>query len=156
MGSLKTLGAGLLLILGASTVSADTGLRDHVASCVGRMSAQMEHYWLFHDRSADRIEESRAQLLDLLAAMTTEENASEVLAGRINAKLAHAALLTRASFSTDAKQSAWATKQAQAKLDTCADMVLHPPEPEAAAFSMTHDSSNGAKTLNQSAAHISQ
>ena len=157
MGVLKTLGLALLVALSAGPLKADVPLRDHVATCVGRLSAQMEHYWLIHDQAADRVEADRAGLIDILQALTTRDTAPDILANRINAKVAHAALLTRASFSMDAKVSHWASRQAEAHLSACDGLVLAAPETEKAAVDQRAKTGTPEReTMNQTAVQVSQ
>ena len=151
MSGLKTLCLALLCCGSGFAARADDSFLAHVATCVGRFSAQMEHHWLFQDTPTTRIETERAHLIDILEAVTTPENASDVLSMRIEAKLAHAALLTRAVFATQGKSSALATARVDTQLQACGDILLGvPPSNAPDQVSMSHVQSD-AKLVNQRA-----
>jgi len=95
------------------------------AHCTGRLSAELSHHWMLASPHADEIEEMRAALIDILDMMTPEGAGRDVLNWRIDARAAHAALLTRATFSQDS----WARDRAAAEIAQCAAFVLGPPEP---------------------------
>ncbi len=58
----------------------------------------MEFYWIFDGATAERIEVERASVLEILDAMISPNQVSEVLSLRVEAKMAQAALLTQANF----------------------------------------------------------
>lgn len=153
MSGLKTLGFSLMMAGLASGVQADGGLLRHVSECVGRMSAQMEHQWMFPDDSSDEVERQRAHLIDILDALITPETATKVLAGRIDAKMAHASLLTRAVFSDDPKTGRWAKAQAERNIRLCGDILLPPPMPEVVDTSAATTGTMARETMNQHAVH---
>lgn len=153
MGILKTLCLSLSLVGLAPQARADESLLRQVSECVGRFSAQMEHLWLVQDGAPDVIERQRAHLIDILETLTTTENATRVLAGRIDAKVAHASLLSRATFSGDSRISAWAAARAEDNIRLCGDIVLMPAEPtRTSALSVL----NGPETMNRHAVQIRQ
>ncbi|MEL7398095.1 MAG: hypothetical protein AAFN44_17175 [Pseudomonadota bacterium] len=105
---------------------ATEGLRltETMAVCAGRMSAEMEFAWLRSDPEADRLEEQRRRFVEILEALGPATNAMEQLAMRIDAKMAHAGLLTTAQFGTDKARSAWAKRHAVLQRKTCQNMLL--------------------------------
>ena len=125
MGVLKTfLSAFLVCGLTSSAAWSGERLLTRVTECVGRLSAEIEHQWLLPEASSDQIETVRSDFIDILQALVTPDTESEALAHRIDAKFAHAALLSQATFSGNARQSAWASKRAKSELDACRDMLL--------------------------------
>ena len=156
MGVLKTLCLGFSMTTLASIAEAENPLLRHVSECVGRFSAQMEHHWLVQDKSSDQIERQRAHLVDILETLTTSENATAVLSGRIDAKLAHASLLTRATFSDDPRTARWAGNRAAHHIQMCNDIALMPPDPEITGVFAATGPTSDPDTMNQSAVRIRQ
>ncbi|MEZ5755625.1 MAG: hypothetical protein R3D90_12935 [Paracoccaceae bacterium] len=100
MGGLRTyLRAPALLCALAAPVAAeaDADLPDNplhfFATCAGRMSALMEHQWLVDGPASDITKARRAAALDVLSALTPPGEEVQVMAWRVEAKAAHAALL---------------------------------------------------------------
>jgi hypothetical protein len=154
MGVLKTLCMSLSMAALASTAEAEDTLLRHVTECVGRLSAQMEHHWLFQDKSSDQIERQRAHLVDILETLTTAQNAGTVLSDRIDAKMAHASLLTRAAFSDDPRTAQWAENRAFQQIRMCNDITLTPPKAEITGVFASSGPSTDKETMNQRAVHI--
>lgn len=128
MGSLKTFFLAVFLGLCAS---ANLGLANNApdplhqfATCAGRLSAEMEHQWLLSDPDARRTEAIRQSMLDVLASLTQAEQSRTVLQWRIEAKTAHAALLSRATFRSDE----WASDMAHRLIRHCSSLIVLPPE----------------------------
>lgn len=142
---------GLVFALSAQQAQAHEPFLNTVAGCVGRLSAQMEHHWLFHDKPTGQIETQRAHMVDILEALTTHENARTVLSTRIAAKLAHASLLTRAAFSHDPKSMAWAQAQSERALAACSTITLATLDGQMAEHSSAQDAPPTVKMVNQSA-----
>lgn len=153
MSGLKTLAFSLILAGLTSGAQADSGLVRHVSECVGRLSAQMEHHWMFQDASSDEVERQRAHLIDILDTLTTPETATGILAGRIDAKMAHAALLTRAVFSDDPKTGRWAAAQAERNIRLCGDILLPPTRPVVTDTTAVTTGAIARETMNQHAVH---
>lgn len=129
MGVLKTFGyAALLTCFAATAAKPEPDLLLRVASCVGRLSAQIEHHWLMSDQPTTIVETQRAHMLDILDALITAEMATRALANRIDAKMAHASLLTQAAFSNDKRRAIWAEKRAHQELELCSLMLPQPAE----------------------------
>lgn len=89
------------------------------ATCAGRFSAELEHAWLMSDEQADEIERSRHMFIDLLNAAIPSEQSRHALHLRIEAKVAHASLLTQATFSRDQERALWAVRRAEAEIAYC-------------------------------------
>ncbi len=155
MGVLKTFGyATLVTCLAATAAIPDQDLLHRVTACVGRMSAQIEHHWLMSDQPTAQVETRRDHLEDILDALTSAEEATRILAERIEAKVAHASLLTQAAFSQDPRRASWAEKRAEQELAHCRSILLHPAPGGAATPDNAHDSD--LNRVNQEAWHASQ
>jgi hypothetical protein len=125
MGSLKTfLFVSAMAINAPMIASASTGLTDTFATCVGRLSAQLEHEWLMKLDAAEITEQRRNAMASLLRAVMPVDDARAVLARRIEAKFAHAALLQRAVFRGKTEDADWARSHAAALLDDCMSYLL--------------------------------
>jgi len=94
------------------------------AACAGRLSATMEYQWLMSDPTSDRTEAQRSAMLSLVDAIMAPDDGGHVLAWRIEAKQAHAVLLTRATFNPDTTDAAWALEQAEMHLAQCTGLLL--------------------------------
>lgn len=92
------------------------------AHCTGRLSAELSHLWAISSPEAEQIETLRATTISILEAMTPEGQGRTVLSWRLNARAAHAALLSRAS----ARGDAWARGRATAEIARCSTLVLGP------------------------------
>ncbi len=108
----------------AGPTRADQDIVWTFASCTGRLSAQMEHQWLFSDPASDLTEARRATMIALLEASMAPEDGPAVLSHRIQAKLAQAQLLTRGHFNDDAEDAAWARNRADAEISACNGLLL--------------------------------
>ena len=64
----------------------------------------MEHQWLLDTNASDKTRQERAAFLDLIDALMPKDAGRTVLHWRVEAKLAHASLLTRASFGRTATE----------------------------------------------------
>ena len=121
MSWMKIFALPLLLALALPTRGHVADLTDPVmvfAACAGRYSAEMEHRWLIgHD--ADEVTRKRSAMIDLVDAVITRDRARDVLARRIEAKMAQAALLQRATFNRDQNDSAQAETYARIALRRC-------------------------------------
>ncbi|MEM6609865.1 MAG: hypothetical protein AAF689_14965 [Pseudomonadota bacterium] len=95
------------------------------ADCAGRFSAELSHRWMMSDPTADDIEALRAALLEIVASLTPDGAGREVLNWRLQARTAHSALLSRASFQDDG----WAAERATAHINHCAAFLLGPTAP---------------------------
>ncbi|QPM89236.1 hypothetical protein [Pseudooceanicola algae] len=105
------------------------------ASCAGRLSAEMEHQWLFSDPASGATAIRRNQMIDLLDAVAPEGADSRVRALRLEAKVAQARLLRRAAFSWDAVEAARATRVSARFLARCNALLPQQREAGGAAAS---------------------
>ncbi|XDA97881.1 hypothetical protein AB1M95_17460 [Sulfitobacter sp. LCG007] len=112
-----------LTLTGAACAAAEDHSVDF-AICTGRLSALLEHQWLMADAGAQRTEALRAVMIDLLDVSTPSEKASRNLGIRIEAKMAHAQLLTLATFNDDPAEAAWARRRADTAIAACAGLLL--------------------------------
>ena len=94
------------------------------ATCAGRLSALMEFQWLTHDPEAERTEAQRANLIDILDAVMPPDRGRQVLHWRVEAKMAHAALLQRGRFNQDPADALWARRLAAEQTDRCRAYLL--------------------------------
>ncbi len=113
MGGMKTLGATLIgLALAAPAAGADGLPRspsqrvELFETCAGRLSAQIEHLWLFDGAAADRVAARRDEFDQLIEAVLPDAldwGMPQTLAmdWRIRAKAAQAGLLSTAAFDLD-------------------------------------------------------
>ena len=123
MSGLRTL-LVLLLVVPMPGRAAEHPLVSAFASCAGRFSAELEHAWLMSDERASEIEYRRRQFIDLLNATVTADRRSQALNIRIDAKVAHAGLLSQATFSKDVVQSRWAKRRAKSEIAYCTGFLL--------------------------------
>ncbi len=116
------------LALGALPASAGSSFETDplrtFAACAGRLSALMEHQWMFDGDASEITQRQRAQLIELAGAIMAPEQGQQVLAWRINAKAAHHALLTRATFNDDPGDAAWAADMAALQAADCTALLL--------------------------------
>ena len=105
MGGLRTcLVAVLALLTMTPGVRSDDDLAMTVAGCVGRFSAEIEFAWLQSDPRSDALSRERARFLSVLDAVQPAGAHDAVMAYRVDAKYAHAALLRRVGFDRDPRQ----------------------------------------------------
>ena len=125
MGGLKTLFVALLIAAPiAGPARADDPLLREFANCAGRLSAQMEHQWLIGDTESETTQKWRASMISVLEALMPTGSGKQVLAWRIDAKMAHASLLTRATFNDDPEDADWAGRQAEMIIAGCNSLIL--------------------------------
>ncbi|NBE06015.1 hypothetical protein [Paragemmobacter ruber] len=125
MGGLKTYLSLLMLLCalaGPSAARAGNDVPDNplqfFATCAGRMSALMEHQWLVDGPASDLTKARRAAVLDVVASITPAGQEAQVMAWRIEAKVAHAALLGASRHGT-AQSRASAARQAAGLISPC-------------------------------------
>ena len=114
----------VLLVVPMPIRADDDALVSAFAACAGRFSAELEHAWLVHDERTDEIEHRRTQFIELLSAIVPSDLRRHALHLRIDAKLAHAGLLSQGTFSTDADRSQWAIRRAKSEIDYCTGFLL--------------------------------
>ena len=125
MCSLRTLFRATALMLSLAPTGAAwaaDGLSDDplylFATCTGRLSALMEHQWIVDGPASDRTRADRDAMLTLVEAAMRQGAEVQVMAWRIEAKVAHAALLAQ-SRSPDAAQAQRAERRAGLLIRDC-------------------------------------
>ena len=108
----------------AAALSQSDRLDRVFAGCAGRFSAEMEHAWLMGDSESDALQAQRSAFVSLLEAATPEGQERSILSYRIDTKLAHASLLTLATFTDDEQQAQTARSLAQQHLAQCRTLLL--------------------------------
>ncbi|QBF31266.1 hypothetical protein [Thalassococcus sp. S3] len=94
------------------------------AICAGRLSAVMEHQWMFDGAASERTQRERAALIALLEASMPLDRGREILRWRIDAKIAQAALLSRATFNSDPVDARHAARLAEQRRAECTGFLL--------------------------------
>lgn len=105
MGGLRNIACAvpcLALLAGALPLRAEPlpDLR-HLAACTGRLSALMEHQFLVDGPASEITRRQRDGLADIVAALTPVGAEPQAMGWRVEAKAAHAALLSQARFGPD-------------------------------------------------------
>ena len=105
MCGLKTISRALALMLALSLPPAawaeSHAAKDQLhffATCTGRLSALMEHQWMFDGPASDLTKDRRDAMLSLVEAVALPDDTRRVLLWRVEAKHAQAALLQQAAF----------------------------------------------------------
>ena len=127
MDRLRIIAIALGLVAPATGTTAPGELSDPAmlfAACAGRLSAEMEHLWL-EGRDAAAITRQRAAMIDLVDAVRPPDSGPAILARRIEAKMAQAALLQRAAFSTDEAVARRARVLARGARRQCLALMPH-------------------------------
>ena len=114
----------LFFVVPMSGRAAEDPLVSAFASCAGRFSAELEHAWLLHTERISEIEDRRRRFINLLEATIPQDQHRLALSLRINAKAAHAQLLSQTTIADDADRSAWAIRRAQTEIDYCTGFLL--------------------------------
>lgn len=125
MSRIRTiLGAyALWLALGPPVLAAEPLYRTF-AICAGRFSAEIEHAWLMGRDAVDAVTEHRSQFISLMEATMPMGAGHDALHARIDAKLAHAQILTQATFGQTDELKEWARRRAGVGLVTCTNLLL--------------------------------
>ncbi|CUH66449.1 hypothetical protein TG4357_02431 [Thalassovita gelatinovora] len=79
---------------------------------------------MFDGAKADATEAVRDRMIDILEAMMSPDQGRDVLNWRIEAKMAQAALLSRAVFNLDKRDARRAQRAAQQKIGACRSLLL--------------------------------
>lgn len=122
MGVLKTL-AAVLFVLPFHAV-AQIDLAREFANCTGRYSAELEHAWLIGNPEADELARRRELFEQMLDAVAPPASAADMLNLRVEAKFAHARMLSLADFSQKDADAAWARRRASIEIGYCASLIL--------------------------------
>jgi hypothetical protein len=115
-----------VLAVGLSTsgpATADPLLRDF-AVCAGRLSAIMEDQWMFDGPGSEQTEAELLAVVALIEASMPDGAGRQVMAWRIDAKVAQRALLHQVRFSQDARIVQTAAARAEALAANCRSMIL--------------------------------
>jgi hypothetical protein len=94
------------------------------AVCAGRLSAVMEDQWMFDGPASERTAEELAAVVSLIDASMSEGAGRQVMAWRIDAKVALKGLLQQAHFARDARLAKTAAARAEALAAECRAKVL--------------------------------
>lgn len=125
MSSLRTWASALAVTLASMAQASDRNeLAEIIASCTGRLSAELEFAWLMSDPDVDRIEIQRTRFVDILESLGPPADPQRQLAVQIETKMAHARLLTTAYFGGDTAHAAWAKRHAVLQRKSCQNMLL--------------------------------
>ena len=127
MGRMKTLyWVALTCMCLPAFAKADDGLLKLFAECTGRLSAQVEHYWLLGDPRSEQAVKTRADLIEIVESVSlTPSDDVRAMAVRLDAKVAQAQLLRHATFNSDASSAAWSARRAGALVAGCVALVSH-------------------------------
>ncbi|WP_197915652.1 hypothetical protein [Thiosulfatihalobacter marinus] len=79
---------------------------------------------MFDGARADTIQSERASVLDILDAIMPPDQGRRVLSWRVEAKMAQAALLTRATFGSDIRIQRRAQTLAARNVEACRALLL--------------------------------
>jgi hypothetical protein len=117
-----------VFVLGVTSTpgAADPLLREF-SVCAGRLSALMEDQWMFDGPGSERTQTELAAIVSLIDASMPQGAGRQVLAWRIDTKVAHRALLHQARFVADPRLSQSAATRAEALAAECRSMVLVGP-----------------------------
>ena len=130
MGALKTFLVAMTLSLPVQAGEMTSPLAPmddqlvQFATCAGRLSALMEHQWMVDGPASERTAKDVAAFSDLVQALIAPEDGRRILALRIEAKVAHRALLMQVDFGPDPRQSAIAARRAAELIGACRAIVL--------------------------------
>jgi hypothetical protein len=120
---LETFLAVFMLGAAAAPGAADPLLREF-AICAGRLSAVMEDQWMFDGPGSERTAEELHAMVSLIEASLAPGEGRQVLAWRIDAKVAHRGLLHQARFSQNTQLAETAAARAEALAAECRSMIL--------------------------------
>ena len=114
-----------VFMLGAATApgAADPLLRAF-AVCAGRLSAVMEDQWMFDGPGSERTAAELGAVVSLIDASMPPGEGRQVLAWRIDAKVAQRGLLHQARFAEDRRLAQTAAARAEALAAECRSMIL--------------------------------
>lgn len=134
MSSLRTLIVGFIALVGltAPAVSLPHSPSARVqlfATCAGRLSALEEHQRMFDGPASEQTAQHKAMFDEIISALMPDARAyglpgRQALAWQIEAKMAHAVLMQRATFSTDPRAKERAQIASQARLSQCQGLLL--------------------------------
>ena len=120
---LETFLAVLVLGVSSGPAAADPLLRQF-AICAGRLSALMEDQWMFDGPASDQTAKDLAAVVSLIDASMAQGDGRQVMAWRIDAKVAQRGLLHQARFAQDPRLAETAAARAEALAAECRAMLL--------------------------------
>lgn len=120
---LETFLAVFMLGVAPAPGAADPLLREF-AVCAGRLSAVMEDQWMFDGPGSERTAEELTAVVSLIDASMPQGAGRQVMAWRIDAKVAQRGLLHQARFAQDPRLAEMAAARAEALAASCRAMVL--------------------------------
>ncbi len=123
-GKISAVCLSFALLAPGSLAAATDELYGAFANCTGRLAAQAEYE---RDQDAPDLQKTEALLghfRDLLEATSTDADWRDNISLRVRAKLAHQAILTRASVSENPQDAAWAENRAQREIAHCRSLIL--------------------------------
>jgi hypothetical protein len=120
---LETFLAVFMLGVAPAPGAADPLLREF-AVCAGRLSAVMEDQWMFDGPASERTAEELTAVVSLIDASMPQGAGRQVMAWRIDAKVAQRGLLHQARFAQDPRLAEMAAARAEALAASCRAMVL--------------------------------
>jgi hypothetical protein len=103
--------------------AADPLLREF-AVCAGRLSAVMEQQWTFDGPGSERTAAELGAVVSLIEASMETGEGRQVMAWRIDAKVAQRGLLHQARFAQDQRLAERAAARAEALAASCRAMIL--------------------------------
>lgn len=114
-----------VFMLGAAPApgAADPLLREF-AICAGRLSAVMEDQWMFDGPGSERTAVELGAVVSLIEASMAPDEGQQVMAWRIDAKVAQKGLLQQARFARDLRLAEMAAARADALAAECRAKVL--------------------------------
>ncbi len=120
---LETFLAVFMLGVAPAPGAADPLLREF-AVCAGRLSAVMEDQWMFDGPGSERTAEELTAVVSLIDASMPQGAGRQVMAWRIDAKVAQRGLLHQARFAQDPRLAEMAAARAEALAADCRMMIL--------------------------------
>jgi hypothetical protein len=120
---LETFLAVFMLGVATAPAAADSLLRQF-AVCAGRLSALMEDQWMFDGPGSERTASELSAMVSLIEASMPEAGGRQVMAWRIDAKVAHRGLLHQARLGLNSRLSETAAARAEALTAECRAMIL--------------------------------
>ncbi|MFN3211086.1 MAG: hypothetical protein ACE369_19225 [Roseovarius sp.] len=99
-------------------------LAEVFATCTGRYSAEVAHAWLIQSPETSAIERKHAWFKSLLIAAADTDASNPLIHQRVDAKVAHANMLSTAQFSQDLGRARWARDRAAAEIALCDGLLL--------------------------------
>ena len=120
----SVLGLCFALLAPVALAASTDELHSAFATCTGRLSAQAEHERSHDAPHLQNTETLLGHFRDLLDATSETVNWRDSIDMRVRAKLAHKAILTRATLNDNPQDAAWAENRAQREIARCRNLLL--------------------------------